>query len=341
MLIIIATSRAYDYSVTSILTGWDSHWYLDIARTGYASRIPPGLGNTAQTDLGFFPLLPLIIRVVHLCSPLSWTASGILAAFLIGFAAAIALWWLLCDLAGVDGADRGTALVMLSPGAFVLSFVYTEGLVICFVALCLLALRHRRWVLAGLCAAVVTSADPVAAAIIIPCVVASYDAITESRDWRSLWAPAIAPIGIVSFFAYLWAHTGSPFEWFHAQRVGWQNGYYFTGVPKAFAGLFGHGFSNLNPPVKVASFALAIYLVVIFVRWKPPRTWIAYVFAVLGFGVISPIIGITPRLLLRDAPLIGFIGAKMPRRIYRWVLASSVMLMTVLTVIAGTQRFTP
>jgi hypothetical protein len=341
LLVVGAVAAVLKVSAAHVLTGWDSRWYLMIAHDGYVSAIPPGTGNPAQSDLGFFPLTSMFIRAVHLVPGLTWTSAGLFGAFLIGLMASIALWFLLRDVAGVQGADRGTALVLLSPGAFVLSYVYSEGLVIFLVSICLMALRRRRWLLAGLAAGLATSADPVAIAVVAPCALACYDAVRQRGEWRSLVAPVLAPLGVVGFFSYLWAHTGSFFEWFHAQRRGWQSGYYFTGVPKAFAGDFTTGLSNLNPVIKSASFLVATGLVVLFVRWRPPRTWVAYVFTVLGLGVMSPIVGVTPRILLRDAPLIGYVGAKMPVRLFPWALAASALACSALIIVSSTSRFTP
>lgn len=328
-------------SISHILKGWDAKWYLDIARHGYVTAIPPGIGDVAQSNLGFFPLMPLWVRTVHALTPLTWVQSGIAAAALSGLGASVAVWWLLRNLLGRRGADRGTMLVMLSPAAFVLSYVYSEGLFVMFVALSLLLLQRRSWILAGLAAGFATACDPVACAVIIPCVVASYDAIRERKEWRSLFAPLLAPLGVGSFFLYLWAHTGSPFEWFHAQRVGWQRGYYFTGVPKAFIGMFTSSFTNLNPMVKSLSFFVGIVLLVLFIKWRPPRTWVGYVATVFFFGVFSPIVGVTPRLLLRSAPLLGYVGAKANDRLYPWLLTGSTVALCFLSVAASMPRWTP
>lgn len=338
---VACTAAATGRSVTQILTSWDSKWYLEIARSGYVHAIPPGQGNAAQSDLGFFPLLPLVIRAAHALSGLSWSGAGILVTSLTGLGAAIAIWWLLADLVGARGADRGTALVALSPGAFVFSLIYGEGLFVLLVACCLLALRRRKWLVAGLCAGLATATDPVAIAIVVPCVLAAYEAIAARREWRSLLAPLLAPVGIVAFFSYLWAHTGTPLEWLHAQRAGWQGGYLFSAVPKAIAGVFTTGVSDLNPVVKTATFLAAIVVVVLFVRWRPPRTWTAYVVSVLFLGIMSPIVGVTPRLLSRDAPLVGYVGAKLSPRVFAWALGVSAACCVFLTVVTGTGRFTP
>ncbi len=88
------------------LTRWDSHWYIQIARSGYASAIPRGHGNAAQVNLGFFPLLPLLIRFTHWVTSLSFAAAGETLTWCVGAAAAVAVWWLVRDRAPPLGDSR-------------------------------------------------------------------------------------------------------------------------------------------------------------------------------------------------------------------------------------------
>ena len=338
---LLIASNVEHRSAEGLLTSWDARWYLEIARSGYVHTIPPGTGNAAQSDLGFFPLLPLLIRVVHDVFGLGFARSGIVLCLCVGIGAAVAVWWLLFDRYGAAGADRGTALICFWPGAFVLSYVYTEGLVVLLVALTLLALGRGRWVAAGLCAAAATATDPVAVAVLVPCAIAAYGAIRARREWRALLAPALAPLGFISFFAYLWAHTGTPLEWFHAQRRGWQGGYYLSAVPKAAYSLLAHGVANMNPGVKTLSAVVALVLLVAFLRARPPATWVGYAVTVLSLGVVSPIIGVTPRLLLRDFPLLGVVGARLSPRRLVIVLVVCAVVMVCLVVAAASPRFTP
>jgi hypothetical protein len=53
------------------------------------------------------------------------------------------------------------------------------------------------------------------------------------------------------------------------------------------------------------------------------------------------VIGVTPRLLLRDFPLLGVVGAKLPPVWFEVTLAFSVMLLAALTIAAGGWRWTP
>jgi hypothetical protein len=342
LLVASATASDTHRPISQSLSVWDSFWYLSIASGGYVHHIPPGHGNPAQSNLGFFPLIPLLTWLTHEVTRFGVLVSGLLTTFALGLAAAVAVWWMLRDVFGQKGADRGTALVFFSPGALVLSLVYTEAATVLMVAVALMALRRRRWVVAGLCAAVATTADPVGVAAVVPCVVAAVVAIRDRREWRSLWAPALAPLGVASFFLYLWAHTGSPFEYFKAQRAGWQGGTYFNGIPGSLYHLVTHWFADPDYAVKGVSAVVAVGLLVIFFRARPPGTWVGYVVAVLAFGAISPIIGVTPRLLLRGFPLLGVVGAKLPPLWFEAVLGLSALCMAALGMMAmGGPLWTP
>ena len=342
--LMVAGAISYDehLSLGQSLISWDSNWYLQIARVGYPSVIPPGSRTPVLSSIGFFPLLPLVVRALHEVLRCTYGQAGLLVTFAAGLGASVAMWWLIRDFAGDKRATRGTALVLLSPGAFVLSMVYTEGLVIALVACCLLALGRHRWLAAGLCAGLATAADPVAAAIVVPCLIASWQAIRHRNDRHSLIAPALAPAGLLAFFAYLWAHTGTPFAWFIAQRRGFQGGGFGVGVPRAISTIVVHGFMYPNSTVKSASFVVGILLLVLFLRARPPSTWVGYVIAVLAMGIISPVVGITPRLALRAFPLLGVVGARLEDGWFEIVIGLSALAMGALAVLAmGSPGFTP
>jgi hypothetical protein len=195
---------------------------------------------------------------------------------------------------------------------------------------------------AGLLAGVATAADPVATAAVVPCAIAAYQAIRLRGEWRALLAPLLAPLGIGTFFLYLWFYTGSPLEWFNAQRHGWQGGSYFWGVPGSLMTVVRNGVAYPNATVKTLSAVVAIPLVVLFLRARPPATWIGYSLTVLGFGILSPIIGITPRLILRGFPLLAVAGARLRRPWFEALLGLSALCLAALAVLAmGSPGFTP
>jgi len=330
LVILAIVAHVKKQLILTFLTGWDSHWYLMIAHYGYVSSIPAGPGSAAQCDLGFFPLLPLLIRATHFMTGLNFTASGLLICGIIGAAASVALWKLIDDYFGKAGATKGLAYVLFSPAAVVLSMVYSEGALILFASCALLALRRQRWLVAGLCAAATTALDPVGMAAVGLCFWAAWSAIRKEGNYRALVAAFVAPLGVVSFFTYLWIHTGSFLEWFHAQRAGWQGGKFGTGIYHSIFQTVMHGFANLNPPVKAITLVATIAMLVWAWKRRAPELWAAYFLSTLALGALSPLVGISPRLLLRSFPLLAFTGATLPRRRYQLVgfvlVVSSVIL---------------
>lgn len=337
-----AVAYAERLPVKSMLYKWDSGWYVLAAAQGYPHTIPSGHGGSAQSTLGFFPLLPALIRVAHDVTGISWQHSGLLVTFLAGIVAAVVVWWLLHDLFGAAGADRGTALVFFTPGAFVLSMIYSESVLIALAAGALFALQRRRWLVAGVCAGFATATDPVASAIVVPCLFAAVQAIRRRREWKALLAPVLAPAGIVAFFCFLWVRTGTPRAWFIAQRRGWQNGSLGTGIVNEVRTVIHQHLSQPNASIKLVSLVVIAAFLVVFLRARPPGTLVAYVAAVLGVALLSPIVGFSPRVALRGFPLLGVVGARLRSPWFEIVFGLSALGMAALAVLSmGSLGFTP
>jgi glycosyl transferase family 87 len=337
LVLLVATAATYDshLPVQRALYGWDAHWYLAIAHSGYPHVIPSGQGDSAQSALGFLPLLPVLIWAASEVLRVGTGVAGQIVTTLTTMSAAVMVWLMLRDDEGDDRARQGTTLMVFWPAAFVLAMVYGEGLFITLVAGALLALRRRRWVWAGCLAALAPITDPVGIAVLVPCVWAAVVAIRRRRDWSSLAAPLIAPVGLVGFMAFLWAWVGTPFAWYIAQRRGWQYGAApFWGIPRQFVEAVREHLQNPNPDIKVVSTLVVLGLLIWMIRSRPEPLYLAYVVPVLVLGAYSGVISWSPRLALRAFPLIVVAGARLPRRWATPVIASSAVLMAVLATFA-------
>jgi hypothetical protein len=343
LVLALSVASATRQGLGELVSDWDSRWYL-LAASGYPHHLLGGQGNAAQSALGFFPLLPLLIRAVHLVFGPSYLASGVIVTCTTSLTATFAVWRALLDRVGRDGAIRGTTLVFFSPGAFVLAMVYSEGLLITAVAACLVALHRQKWLAAGLAAAAASATDPLGIAAIAPCAVVAWNAHRRANNLRPLLAPLLAPAGAVGFFVFLWAWVGTPFAWLITQRRGWQGGPAFGGFPKAFSYVVQHGFVNVNDTVKTLSAFAIGALLVVFLRCRPDRAALAYVMATLLLAAASPIVSWTPRVALRAFPLLGLVGAKTPRRLLPLVVGTSALLMAALAASSwglGSVPYTP
>src|SRR5579884_1185372 len=216
---------------------WDAAWYVHIAAHGYAP--PPLPGSPLGWDMAFFPLFPGLVRGLSVLTGLTPLAAGLALGLLIGALAAVAVGMLARHLAGEEVADRAVLLWSVFPGAFVLSMAYSEGLTALAAAACLLALLRRRWVVAGLSAAVATATAPSALVLVACCGWAAFRHLreappeaSEERPWAALSAPALAPLGAVGYFAYLWVRTGDLLARYHSEKLFWDHGGVLRGLYK-------------------------------------------------------------------------------------------------------------
>jgi hypothetical protein len=105
--------------------------------------------------------------------------------------------------------------------------------------------------------------------------------------------------------------------------------------------LFDHGFHDLNSVVKTLTFVATIAIVVLWRRASAPRTWSVYAGTVLLFGLLSPIVGISPRLLLRGFPLFAIVASRVSRERFVVIVTLSAFAMCALTVASTTISWTP
>jgi hypothetical protein len=217
-------------------------------------------------------------------------------------------WW------GEKAGRRAAVLFCLFPGSVVFSMIYSEGLLLPLAAGTILALERRRWVLAGALAALATTTEPDALAIIPVCLVAAAFAIHRRREWRALLAPLLSLTGVGAFAIYLWAHTGTPLATYHTQHYGWgEKTDVFALVHQARSLADEISFAHFNHPTinlnLVAGLAGAVFLavaVVLLIRRGRGISVEAVVWtAAIGFlAVTSEFVPPNPRLLITAFPAV-------------------------------------
>jgi hypothetical protein len=294
--------------LASTVTAWDGGWYLHTARKGYPGGLTIIHGHATQTTIAFFPLYPLCVRLVHSAFGVSYRAAGLLVTGVSGMVAVVLLRMLLERLWGSEVADRGVALFCFFPGALVLSLVYSEALMLALAIGCLLALLSRRWVTAGVLAALATATRPNAVALVAACAWASFAAIRSQRDWRSLTAPVLAPLGFLAFQAFLWAHTGAANAWWRTQHDGWGERLAVGATWDKFSDLLRHPMVDVNIVVAVAGTLFVAGGLVLLVRARPPGPVLVYTAGVVLLALLSHTLGARPRFVLTAFPLVAVLG---------------------------------
>ena len=302
--------------IANVLTQWDGLWYMEIVRGGYPRSIPPDITYFQQeARAAFFPLYPMLARAADRILPGGDTLAALFVNLVLAVIAVVLVGLLARRLFGILVAERAMVLFAVFPGSFVLSYAYAEALLIVLAAACLLFLIDERWLLAGVAAGLATATRPNGIALVAACAVAAGIAIYRRRDWLSLIAPLLAPVGFISFQLFLAGHTDESWPWFRVQREAWREGTSFgaTAISNTLS-FVTHPLQSPTDALTAASlFAL---LGGLWCLWKRPLPWpmIAYVAVVIALMLLPATVTARPRFLYTAFPLIICVAAWWPRR---------------------------
>jgi hypothetical protein len=297
-------------TLVQILGSWDGSWYALIVRHGYPSSIPVNHhGKAVFSQIPFFPAYPLLVKAIHLFVPAGPKMIGIVLTMLLGGLAAVLFWYVCRSFWGDQVANRCVAVFCFIPGAWVLSFAYSEGLMLLLSIATLLLLQRRSWLAAGLVAALATSSRPNAIVLVACAAVASAIAIYQRREWRSLIAPILAPLGAVAFMGYLWERTGDLDAWFRVQHQAWGERTDF-GVESfvQFKAFLRFPLQSGDVLIIGGMTLLAVLLVVLLIRARLPVIYLVYALGVLALSASSAVLLLRPRFVFVAFPLTMALG---------------------------------
>ena len=207
-------------SLEPLWTHWDTRHYTAIAREWYTN-----VGDE-RLRLVFFPLYPLLMRLLSPLAGGSMFSSGLLISLACSAAASALVYDLSCMHFGRKAAALSLAYFLLSPLSVFLGCVYTEALFICLslAAVCLLRRGHP-WLaaLCGMLSAFTRMPGVIVSGLFI---IAFAGRISKRKaDFRALGA-CCAQVAIVfcGFAAYLLVNqlvTGDPFTYLIYQKENW------------------------------------------------------------------------------------------------------------------------
>lgn len=292
--------------ILDVLTSWDGIWYLRIVRLGYPRVVQPDVTySVPDARAAFFPLYPTLVRAVDRLLPGGDTFASLIVNFVLGALAVYLVGLLARELFDVDIAERSMVLMAIFPGSFVLSFAYTEALLLVLATGCLLCLLRRQWWAAGLLAALGTATRPNGIALVAACAVASLLAIRERREWRSLVAPLLSPIGFVGFQWWLGVHTSERWVWFRVQTEAWGEGtsFGFTALRRTWRALISPLTSPTNT-ITLASVVAMLLLLWFLKKYRLPAVVVAYCAVVLVLMLLPETVTARPRFLYTAFPLL-------------------------------------
>ncbi|WP_374684169.1 hypothetical protein [Streptomyces sp. ODS05-4] len=302
-----------------LATSWDSGWYTRIAAEGYGRTLywPDGV---VQSDLAFFPLYPALVRGVSAVLPVAGGTAGLLVSWLAAGAAAWGVYAVGERLWGAAAARMLVLLWGLLPHSVVLTMAYTEPLLTAFAAWSLYAVLTRRWVCAGVLAALAGAARPngvaVAAAVGAAAAVEAWGRLRARRSpgWRPCAAALLAPAGWLGYVLWVGVRTGDvPGGYFRVQ-AGWTSRFDFGRGTYGFARAVATRPMDLGFTVSLLLTGLSVVLLALLALERPPLALFVYtavlvVIAVGGAGFFES----KPRFLLPAFPLLAPVALALRR----------------------------
>ena len=320
-------------SLAGAFDRWDTKWFMRAARTGWPSVLVTEHGHITGTTIAFFPVYPLAFRWFSAITGCPLLLSAALVSGVTGLTATLAVWGLVRRFAGHEASQRAVLLFAFFPGTFVFSLGYSEGIAITCVALGLLALMRRRWIVAGILGAVATATIPVALAFAVSCLWAAVAAIRRNREWRALAAPILAPVGFAAYQLWLWVHTGNPSAWRLTERGGWKS-YVSAAYPFEVVWKFvTHPISSTaTTNLLVVCMAFSVVCVVFAIRQRQPAPVLVYGLSAAVIALVAAPVGLRPRFILDAFPLVIALAVQVKGRSFRTVLWISALLLVVITV---------
>jgi hypothetical protein len=321
-----------------LITAWeraDAQWYLRIASQGY--RDDDGSG-------AFFPLYPLLTRVVGVLTGGHW----LLAAYLVSNLAVLVALVLLFRLTALEMSEaharRVVVYACVFPTGFFLFAPYTESLFLALSVGCLYAARRRVWWLAAvlgvLAAATRSPGFLLAPALLVEAVLQRRDDPSLRRLAGRVLAAAAVPLGLLAYLGY-WAvahdNWRQPFD---LQKSGWGKEYAWPWetvweaghIVRQFPGTYPGGYYLVDLVV-----ALAVMVTGVWVVRRARLTYAVYLWA----GILLPLLLMWPSRPLLSVPRLYVVLFPalwaLSRFAERWrahdaVLAVSTGLMAVLAV---------
>lgn len=322
-------------SFPEVVQRWDGNWYYKVAVDGYPAPLPvTPTGRVESSTAAFFPLYPLLTKGLMSLGIPFWVG-GMLINLLASSAAV-----LLIVMVGVQYLDRRPAQLLgclwtAFPVSAVLTTTYTEALFTVFGAAALLFTLRRRWILAGLAAALAGTVRAPGIVFAGAVGLAALVDLVRHRDRRALIGGALAPLGFVVTVVGIGLRAGRLDAWRVTERDGWRTQLtygadWLTWLQPTRSDIQAH----LH--LALAGFAaVLVLLTLITILLRPPLPIMALTavgaFTAFAYGGVG--MNAAPRVMMAFFPVLGPVAilvSRWPPRVQRVILAAAATLAALL-----------
>lgn len=193
-----------------VFSAWDSGWYEAIAKNGYEYA-----NDGQQHSVAFFPLFPLLIRLVMMTG-LPFNMAGVLVNNLAFLGIVIIFYYWLESHYNKNIAQWSIAVLVWCPFSLFCTVIYTEGLFLFLTANALIYFDNKQYILASIFGALSTATRVTGLALIPAFLIASWQ---EKRTKLAYFSSIFSGSGFLSFIIYCWLKFGEPLAFMKVQKA--------------------------------------------------------------------------------------------------------------------------
>lgn len=261
---------------------YDALTYFDIASNGYNS-VYNGIGNYFA-----YPLYPLLIKIFGFIFGIPLAA--LLISNIASFLAIFALYILVKEELGKNIAYKTAFYLILFPTAYFLTMMYNESLFLLLTVLTFLFAKRNNWLLCGISGFLASLTRFQGIFLFLPIAYIYLRSIgfkLKNIKFNGIYTFLI-PLGMVSFFSYLYLITGNFFINLTSQTK------YGKSIVLPFEAFIDYGLRIIKQPmvVNMLYFSISLILIIIFIYllFKLYKLGKKEYFIYMGLSLLIPLI---------------------------------------------------
>ena len=210
---------------------WDAGWYRSIIERGYNTHYTMNIDG--QANWAFFPLYPMIIKLIYLIIPVNINILGSIISTLFFIALLIMSYLYIIETRG--NAKEGLFFVIIMTFgiySFYFSVLYTESLYLFLLVTSLYFLHKRNYLLVGIFGALLSVTRNMGVMLVFAVAVQYlYDYFKNNKSIKKFLSDtfkntnlilgvSLIPLGLFLYMSYLWRLLGDPMAFSNVQ-IAW------------------------------------------------------------------------------------------------------------------------
>ena len=215
------------HTYSNVIQSWDGQWFRLIAEHGYPRTMPTSHGQVVENQWGFYPLFPVLVRVVMIVTHASFGVAASILNLAFGATGMCVLYRMIGSRASRFAAVMTVVVMSSFPSAVVFQTAYSEALCFLLLVSALWFLGQRRYVAVMLTGILLSLTRPIvfplAAVVLVHGLVRWLAREKDAFAVRDRWLVATTAAVVAGSFGLWstvgWVVTGDPHTYVTATSV--------------------------------------------------------------------------------------------------------------------------